>query len=137
MSDGTPWRPLANCRDIARVFAAFVNTPQELTHNKAINVGRNLENYQVKDIVSVIQKLIPKANIVFTGEAGKDPRNYRVKFDLLGMILPEFEFEYNLDKGMKELYQKFIERKFNLSDFEGAKFVRLRTLKNRLHLIKI
>ena len=36
------------------------------------------------------------------------------------------------DRGMEELYNKYIEHNFNLGDFEGDKYVRLRTLKKKL-----
>ena len=48
MSDGSPWRPLIHCRDIARAFVAFMDAPRERIHNKAVNVGGNSENYQVR-----------------------------------------------------------------------------------------
>src|SRR5262249_52670944 len=37
-SDGSPWRPLIHCRDIARAFGAFARAPKESIHNKAVNV---------------------------------------------------------------------------------------------------
>lgn len=135
MSDGTPWRPLIHCKDIANAFVAFAEAPKENIHNKAINIGANVENYQVKDVASKVQKLLPKANIVFTGEVGEDPRNYRVNFDLLYNTIPEFKLEYNLDKGMEELFTKYKEHNFNQADFDGDKFVRLRTLKKRIQFI--
>ena len=49
----------------------------------AVNVGGNSENYQVRDVGDQVQRLIPSAKVVYTGEVGADPRNYRVKFDLL------------------------------------------------------
>jgi len=137
MSDGTPWRPLIHCKDIAHAFVAFAKAPKEKIFNKAINVGANSENYQVMDIADKVKQLIPKADIVFTGEIGEDPRNYRVNFDFLNQTLPDFKLEYDLNKGMEELYQKFVDHKFNLSDFEGDKFVRLRTLRKRLNTIKV
>ncbi len=132
MSDGSPWRPLIHCKDIARAFVAFMHAPKEAIHNKAINIGGNSENYQVKDVAQFVQDLIPEANIVFTGEVGEDPRNYRVNFDLLAEVLPEFKLEYNLEQGMNELFQKYKEHNFSEADFDGDQFVRLRTLKHRL-----
>ncbi len=132
MSDGTPWRPLIHARDISRAFIAFTKAPVQEIHNKAINIGANNQNYQVKDIAENVGKLIPAAKIVFTGEVGEDPRNYRVNFDLLNKVLPGFKLEYNLEKGMEELYAKYKEYGFNLSDFDGDHFVRLRTLKKKL-----
>src|SRR5262249_16760461 len=134
-SDGSPWRPLMHCRDIARAFVAFATAPRELVGNKAINVGANRENYQVRDVGDQVQRLIPRAKVVYTGEVGADPRNYRVKFDLLSKLMPNFTLEYNLAVGMEELHRKMVEHGFGKEDFEGDRFVRLRTLKNRFQLL--
>ena len=60
MSDGSPWRPLIHCRDIAAAFVAFMNAPKETIHNKAVNVGGNHENYQVRDIADKVKELVPQ-----------------------------------------------------------------------------
>jgi nucleoside-diphosphate-sugar epimerase len=130
-SDGSPWRPLIHCRDIARAFIALAKAPEAVVHNKAINIGANRENYQVRDVGNQVQRLIPSAKIAYTGEVGSDPRNYRVKFDLLYRLLPEFKLQCDLATGMEELHRKMVDHGFGKDDFEGDKFVRLRTLKNR------
>jgi nucleoside-diphosphate-sugar epimerase len=132
-SDGSPWRPLIHCRDIALAFIALAKAPKAAVHNKAINIGANTENYQVRDVGNQVQRLIPSAKIAYTGEVGADPRNYRVKFDLLYQLLPDFKLQYNLATGMEELHRKMVEHGFGKKDFEGDQFVRLRTLKNRFH----
>ncbi len=134
-SDGTPWRPLIHCRDIARAFIALASAPKTVVHNKAINIGANEENYQVRDVANQVRRLIPAAKITYTGEVGADPRNYRVKFDLLHQLLPDFELQYNLASGMEELHRKMVEHRFGRKEFEGDQFVRLRTLKNRFHML--
>src|SRR5260370_464030 len=78
MSDGTPWRPLIHCRDIARAFVAFLEAPREAIHNQSVNIGGDVENYQVRDIADILRHLVPGATIVYTGEGGQDPRDYRV-----------------------------------------------------------
>ena len=82
MSDGSPWRPLIHCKDIARAFVLFAEASRELIHNRAVNVGANNQNYRVRDVGDAVQRLVPKAKVVYTGEVGPDPRNYRVNFDL-------------------------------------------------------
>jgi nucleoside-diphosphate-sugar epimerase len=136
MSDGFPWRPLIHCRDIARAFVAFMNAPKERIHNKAVNVGGNSENYQVRDVGDRVKTLIPSATITYTGEIGADPRNYRVKFDLLNTLLPDFKLQYNLTSGMEELYRKLVDNGFAKKDWDGDQFVRLRVLKKRLDLLE-
>lgn len=135
MSDGSPWRPLIHCRDIARAFVAFLHGPKQSIYNQIVNVGSNTENYQVRDVLDKVKKNVPQANVVYTGEVGADPRNYRVNFDLLSKILPDFRLEYSLDKGIEELHTKYRQFGFGLSHFEGDQFVRLRTLKSRLDKI--
>lgn len=132
MSDGSPWRPLIHCRDIARAFVAFLENPVK-DRFLAVNVGGNSENYQVKDVVGIVKARLPEASVVFTGEVGADPRNYRVNFDKLSRVLPNFKLEYDLDKGVEELFDKYKKYGFQLKDFEGDQFVRLRTLKKRLN----
>lgn len=134
MSDGSPWRPLIHCRDIARAFVAFLESPAK-ENALVVNVGANAENYQVKDVVEKIHQRIPQAEVIFTGEVGKDPRNYRVNFDLLKTVLPHFKLEYTLDRGIDELLSKYRKNQFSLADFQGDQFVRLRILKNRLDRI--
>lgn len=131
-SDGTPWRPLIHCRDIARAFVAFMAAPRERVHNLAVNVGADAENFQVKDVADLVQQLVPRASVTFTGEAADDPRSYRVKFDRLRRVLPDFRLEYTLASGMAELHRKYVEHGFKAADFEGEQFVRLRTLRKRL-----
>jgi nucleoside-diphosphate-sugar epimerase len=132
MSDGSPWRPLVHCEDIARAFVLLAEAPREIIHNEAINIGANDQNYQVRDVGDVVQKLVPAAKVVYTGEVGPDPRNYRVKFDKLNRLFPGFKLKWNLSTAMEELLRKYREHSFSLKDFEGDQFVRLRTLKKQI-----
>ena len=135
MSDGSPWRPLIHCRDIARAFVALAEAPREVVSGRAINIGGNAENYQVREVGDLVRELVPSASVVYTGEVGADPRSYKVNFDLLGRLLPEFSLEYTLASGMEELDRKLAEHRFSLADWEGPQFVRLRTLRDRMHVL--
>ena len=132
MSDGTPWRPLIHCKDIARAFVAFLEAPRAVIHNQRVNVGADTENYRVRDIAAIVQRLVPGTGIVYTGEVGKDPRDYRVDFRRLGRLLPGFRLEYTLAAGMEELLSRYRAHGFSAPDFDGDQFVRLRTLRHRL-----
>lgn len=133
MSDGTPWRPLVHCFDIARGFVAFAEAPHEVINGQAVNFGANEENFQVRDVADIVQELVPDADIVYTGEVGADPRNYRVKFDRLNALLPDFKLAYSLRSGMEELHKQYVDHGFSADDFDGEKYVRLRTLRHRLN----
>ncbi len=132
MSDGSSWRPFIHCRDMARAFVEFALAPKEIIHNCSVNIGANSENYQIKEVLGVVKQLAPETRIELNGETGADAGNYRVNFNLLHSLLPEFKLQYNLAEGMEELFRSFKEKKFTLADFEGDKYIRLRTLKKIL-----
>jgi len=136
LSDGAPWRPLVHCRDIARAFQAFAEAPREAIHARAVNVGGNAENYQVRDVAEKVARLVPGASVKYTGEIGSDPRDYRVRFDRLGELLPGFRLAYDLDRGLAELCARMTASGFDRADFEGDRFVRLRALADRLDRIR-
>ncbi|MBX7201906.1 MAG: SDR family oxidoreductase [Bacteroidia bacterium] len=137
MSDGSPWRPLVHCSDIAKAFVYIAKADEKKVANRAINIGGNAENYQVKEIGDMIQQLMPDCSIVYTGEAGADPRDYRVKFDLLTELVPEFSLDYTLKAGIEELHRHFLKQRFSLDDFNADKYVRLRVLKHKLNLLAL
>ena len=86
----------------------------------------------MRDIAAIVQRLGPGTHIVYTGEVGKDPRDYRVDFAKLGRLLPDFRLQYTLAAGMEGLLAQFYDHRFSVADFDGDKFVRLRTLRHRL-----
>jgi nucleoside-diphosphate-sugar epimerase len=114
---------------------AFLHAKAETIHDRAVNIGSNEQNYQVKDVADEVARLLPDAEIVFTGEVGEDPRDYRVRFDLLNELLPDFKCEFNLQSGMAELHRQMVDHGFSAADFEGPKYVRLRTLQDRLGML--
>src|SRR5437588_12398897 len=132
MSDGSSWRPLVDCRDIARAFVAFLHAPRSVIHNQSVNIGGDAENFQVREIADLVKRLVPTADVVYTGEIGQDPRDYRVDFGKLGRLLPDFRLEYSLAAGMEELLERYRAHGFSARDFDGDWFVRLRALRHRL-----
>ena len=127
-SDGTPWRPLVHCRDIARAFVAFAEAPASTIGGQYVNIGGNDENFQVKDIVEVVASLLPDANIEYTGQNGPDPRSYRVSFDKLNRLLPQFKLSYSLHSGLAELLEYYQKKQFSKADIDSKRFIRLHTL---------
>jgi len=94
-----------------------------------VNVGGNKKNYHVRGVGDQVQRLIPTAKVVYTGEVGAEPRNYRLNFERLAEFLTDFRHQYNLVSDMEELHRKMVEHGFGEKYFEGDQFVRLRTLK--------
>jgi len=139
MSDGTPWRPLVHCRDIARAFVHLAQAPREKVHNVAYNIGRSEENYQVRDIADIVASVISGCTISYTNEGSIDARDYRVDFSKFAETFPNFKYEYSLLDGAKELAQHYVEQGLTLEMLEGSKFNRLRRLQagSKLNVLAI
>ncbi|MBT3340880.1 MAG: NAD-dependent epimerase/dehydratase family protein [Planctomycetes bacterium] len=132
MSDGTSWRPLAHCRDIARAFCALSEAPIEDVRGLAVNIGGNVENYQIRDVAKIVHEQCAGSQITIATEAANDPRDYRVSFDLLGKVLPNFELEWNVAKAVKVMFAEYNARENFKAEFEGGRYTRLVTLQGRL-----
>ena len=50
ISDGSPWRPIVHVLDICRAIACALEAPREAVHKEVFNVGRNDENFRIREI---------------------------------------------------------------------------------------
>lgn len=103
LSDGTPWRPLVHALDIAAAFAAALTAPVEAVHDRAFNVGIEANNLTVRQIAEAVVDAVPGSRLVITGEAGADPRSYRVDFSRIRAALPDFHPRWTVEAGASQL----------------------------------
>jgi nucleoside-diphosphate-sugar epimerase len=132
ISDGTPWRPLIHGLDIAQAVSCALRAPAEAIYNEILNVGSNDQNYQVKEVAEKVAKVFPDCRLTF-GSQGTDNRSYRVNFDKIRKHLPEFQCEWDAEKGVKQFYQLFRQIDFTLETFEYRAFTRLKQLQYLIH----
>jgi nucleoside-diphosphate-sugar epimerase len=113
-----------HAEDIARAFAVVLDTPRDLVHNQAFNVGRDEDVVQIRDIATMVADALA-APVTFAASAGPDKRDYRVDFTKIGTLLPAFQPTWTVADGIAELARDM--RRFGLSaeDFEGPRYVRL------------
>lgn len=123
-SDGSPWRPLVHAEDIARAFAAVLAAPAGAVHDRAYNVGRDVDVVQVRDIALAVSQALD-VPVTFADGAGPDTRDYRVDFTRIGRELPGFVPTWTIPDGIAELARDMAERGLVAEDFEGPRFVRL------------
>lgn len=131
-SDGTPWRPLVHIKDITRAFIAVLNAPRELIHNEAFNIGRNEENYRIRELAEIVQEVLPQCRIEYAEGAGPDKRTYRVNFDKISRVLPEYKPTWTVRQGVEELYAEYQRVGLKREEFEGPRFKRLEHIKQLL-----
>jgi nucleoside-diphosphate-sugar epimerase len=124
-SDGTPWRPIVHIADISRAFIAAMHAPIDLVHNEAFNVGRNEDNYRIRELADIVKETVPNTVIEYAEDAGPDKRCYRVDCSKITKVLPEFQPVWDARKGAVELHETYKKIGLVLEDFEGPRFKRI------------
>jgi nucleoside-diphosphate-sugar epimerase len=133
MSDGRAWRPLVHIQDMTRAVTAALSVPRERVHDQAFNVGREEDNWQVRDIAESVAKVVPGSSVTFAEGVSADARNYNVSFAKIRRALPEFQPQWSVETGIVELYEAFRKFELDYARFDGREFTRLKQL---LHLIR-
>ena len=128
LSDGSPWRPLVHIRDIAAAMIAALTAPRAAIHNQAFNVGRDADNYQVRDIAEIVRATVPAARVTYAGTGEPDRRSYRVDFSKIKQQLPGFAPAWDVQRGAREAYDAFRQVGFDLAQFESRKYTRLKQI---------
>jgi nucleoside-diphosphate-sugar epimerase len=131
-SDGSPWRPIVHIEDISRAFLTVLSVPRERVHAQAFNIGRNDQNYRIREIAQIVKETVPDCEVAFADDAGPDKRNYRADFSKVARRLPEFQPQWDARKGAKQLLDAYRAIGLELSDFEGPRYRRIDQIKQLL-----
>ena len=131
-SDGTPWRPLVHVQDVCTAFLAVLNADRQVVHNQAFNVGRNGENYRVRQVAEHVMHEIAGSRIDFAEGAGPDPRCYRVDFSKIERALPHWKPRWTVAEGVAELHAAFRRETMSAEELEGDRYVRIRRIRRLL-----
>ena len=129
LSDGTPWRPLAHADDIAGAVVAALAAPADVVRGRSYNVGTERNNATVAEIATAVVEAVPGSELLITGEAGNDPRSYRVDFNRARKELG-FEAHWSIADGARQLVDEYTARGLTQDAFDN-RFTRLAVLAAR------
>ncbi len=128
LSDGTPWRPLIDVRDMALAIEWAAQRPVDGRPFLAINVGRNECNYQVRDLAEAVARAIPGTTVSINKDAPPDRRSYQVDFSLYKELAPEHLPAHKLDSSIAGLKEGLQGIAFSDSRFRESDLIRLKVL---------
>lgn len=129
LSDGTPWRPMINTKDMARAFEWGVLRTKELGGAfLAVNTGCTEWNTQVKPLAEAIAAQIPGSKVSTNPDAVPDKRSYRVNFDLYKQLAPDHQPQCDLQSTISEVKENLEAMNFNDPNFRESQFIRLKVL---------
>lgn len=129
-SDGTPWRPLVHIEDISRAFVSVLGAPREQVHDEVFNVGSTDENYEIREVAEIVQRVVPDSEIKLADSAGPDIRNYRADCSKIVDTVPNFKPIWTVEKGAQEVYDAY--RRYGLDEEAfRQRLLRIKTIQKK------
>lgn len=128
-SDGTPWRPFVHVLDVCKAMMLAACAPSADVYKQILNVGNTRSNYQIKDVAEIIGKVFGVTEVTLNPN-GADKRNYRVNFDKITRVLPEFICSYDVESGAKELMKAFEKVSLTQDTFTSHLYTRLKMIEH-------
>jgi nucleoside-diphosphate-sugar epimerase len=136
--DGQLWRPLVSVKDVAKAFLLVLEADRHLVHNEVFNVGFDCGNYTVADVAKLVWDNLPTT---IEYHPSNDTRNYRVKFEKISKVFPDFSVPLmTVEQGIEELVEIYKdneaihERSLTHDELLGDKYIRILHLKYLLEI---
>ncbi|OZB19939.1 MAG: NAD-dependent dehydratase [Rhodobacterales bacterium 34-62-10] len=127
LSDGSPWRPLVHALDMCQAVHLSLTAPADAIRGQKYNVGSSDQNYRVIEIARIVANEFPGCELE-VGEPSADNRSYRVNFDKIGKVLPDFKCQWTAEKGAAQLHNIFRQIDMKEEDFRAPPYTRLKML---------
>lgn len=129
LSDGTPWRPLIDVRDMARAIEWAVVRPAERGGGVlVVNVGSDERNHRVRELAEAVAAAVPGTRVSINQAAQPDARSYRVDFGLFRELAPEHQPRFGLEDSIGGLVEGLGAIEFSDATFRSGRMMRLNTL---------
>jgi nucleoside-diphosphate-sugar epimerase len=129
LSDGTPWRPLIDVKDMAAAIEwAIIRDIDQDGAFLAVNVGCEKSNFMIKQLAAAVAETMPEVKVSINKDAAPDKRSYRVNFDLFKKLAPEHQPQTDLYSSVSELKNGLLSMRFCDADFRNSPYMRLKKL---------
>ena len=130
LSDGTPWRPLINTKDMARAIDWAVARPAiNGGPFLAINCGSSAWNTTMLELAEATAEVIPGVDISVNPDAPPDKRSYRANFDLFKQLAPDHQPLEDLRSTISEICDNLAAMAFNDGNYRESQLIRLHVIR--------
>ncbi|MDR1133664.1 MAG: SDR family oxidoreductase [Synergistaceae bacterium] len=128
LSDGTPWRPLIDVKNMAETLAWA--SEQDIGEPYMIlNAGSNGWNFRIKDLAQKVREVMPETEIIISPEGLPDKRSYRVRFDKFAELSKGHVKIGDVRDTIREIRGILTENSFVDANFRDSEYMRLNMLK--------
>jgi nucleoside-diphosphate-sugar epimerase len=133
LSDGTPWRPLIDVRDMSRSIDWAIDRKIDNGGSfLAINTGCEEFTYQIKDLANIVAKNIPGTKVSINPDVKSDARSYRVDFSLFERLAPDHQPIITIEKSIEKIKLGLQSMKFVDFNFRDSQYMRLKVLEGHI-----
>jgi nucleoside-diphosphate-sugar epimerase len=128
LSDGTPWRPLIDVKDMSSAIIWGIS------HNAGVpymllNAGSDDWNFQIRDLAQKVRDVMPETEIYISPDGQPDKRSYRVKFDKFRSLTDGAAKIGDIRDTVREIRDILTDNAFCDADFRNSEYMRLNVLK--------
>lgn len=143
-SNGLSWRPNLHILDACQAIRCAIDLDYREGELLILNVGADENNLQVIEIANIIQRAVPGCELKFLADnpeldkeglirdrkvkGGGDTRTYKVSFDKIKRILPQFSCKWNVERGVRDMAVMFKGLPLSAEIFKSRGFYRLQQL---------
>jgi nucleoside-diphosphate-sugar epimerase len=138
MSNGSPWRPLIDVRDMARAVEwAVERDSHQGGHFVVVNVGSEEWNYRLRQLAEAVASVIPATEVLINHAAPPDRQSHRIDFSLFRRLAPSYQPQADLQGTIESLRNGLAQMYFDDANFRHSQWIRLEVLKDlqRRHLL--
>jgi nucleoside-diphosphate-sugar epimerase len=128
LSDGTPWRPLIDVKDMSRAMIWAIRR-DVLPPYLLLNAGANDWNFQVLDLAEKVRSVIPGTEVHISPDGQPDKRSYRVKFDRYAAMAGLCAKMGDICDTIRDIRDILTAASFDDADFRNSEYMRLNMLK--------
>ena len=133
LSDGTPWRPLINVKDMARAIDwASGRISGNGGNYLIVNTGSNEWNYQIKELAMAVQNQFTSIDVSINEDAEPDKRSYKVNFSTFKNMSGDYYPKISIEQTVEDLFEGLQKLAFDDIDFRTSNLIRLFVLKNHI-----
>lgn len=129
LSDGTPWRPMINTKDMALAMDWSISRAASNGGSfLAVNTGSNEWNTNILSLAEATAQVIPGVKISTNPDAPPDKRSYRANFDLFKKLAPNHQPRENLISTVEDIRNNLVQMNFNDSNYRESQLIRLKVI---------
>jgi nucleoside-diphosphate-sugar epimerase len=143
-SNGEAWRPHLHIDDACESFRCCLELNQNNGILNVLNVGQDEDNFKVIDIAKIIHANVKGSELTFLDgsldnegnelvkdrkiQDGVDTRSYKVSFERIQEVMPEFKCKWNVKTGIVDLLFELEKSNLSKEIFNRREFYRLQQI---------